>query len=165
MKDFRSMSEKVAYLKGMLEGMNNEDKITSLIVDILSDLAYEIEDTQDDLYETAQNVAELEGSISDIEDFLEECCDDEDCDCCHGHSHDFDECEYDDEDDDDEYDELFDDDEELYEVTCPTCSDTICLNEDMLEEGSITCPNCGELLEFGLDDEEDEEGSDGGEEE
>ena len=27
----------------------------------------------------------------------------------------------------------------------------------MIEDGSITCPNCGELLEFDLDDEDDAE--------
>ena len=53
----------------------------------------------------------------------------------------------------------------LYEVTCPGCGDTILLDEGMLEEGSLNCPNCNELLEFDLDDlviedDEDEEESD-----
>ena len=38
-------------------------------------------------------------------------------------------------------------------VTCPSCGDTICVTEDMLDEGSVNCPNCGELLEFDFDDE------------
>ena len=59
-----------------------------------------------------------------------------------------DEDDYDYEDDDEELD-----DEELYEVTCPSCGDTICVTEDMLDEGSVNCPNCGELLEFDFDDE------------
>ena len=29
--------------------------------------------------------------------------------------------------------------------------------EDTLEKGSIKCPNCGESLEFSLDDEDEEE--------
>ena len=82
------------------------------------------------------------------------CHDDEDsCGCGHHH---YDDC-CDDDDDEDDDEELFDDDDELYEVTCPTCHDTICLNEAMIEDGSITCPNCGELLEFDLDDEDDAE--------
>ena len=44
------------------------------------------------------------------------------------------------------------DDDELYEVTCPTCGDTILIDEGMIEEGSINCPNCNELLEFDVDD-------------
>ena len=60
-----------------------------------------------------------------------------------------------DEDDDyglDDYDEFDDEDEPLYEVKCPTCGDTICVDESMLCEGEIDCPNCGEKLEFDLDD-------------
>ena len=59
-------------------------------------------------------------------------CYDDDCDCCD------------------------DDDDELYEVVCPSCGDTICLNEGMLEEGSMECPGCGELLEFDFDEEDEE---------
>ena len=157
-KEFRSVSEKIAYLKGMTEGMNTDDKIISLIVDILGDLAYEIEDMNDDLCDVAESVDDLEDSVSDIEDFLEDCECDEDC-CKNKDSHDFDEIEYDDEDDD-EYEELFgDDDEDQYEVTCPTCSNSIILSGDVIEEGSVNCPNCGALLEFDpfADDDDEEE--------
>ena len=75
---------------------------------------------------------------------------------------DCDNCDDDDWDDDYDFD---DDDDELYEVTCPTCGDTILLDEGMIEEGSMNCPNCNELLEFDYDnltiedfeDSEDEE--------
>ena len=30
--------------------------------------------------------------------------------------------------------------------------DTVCIDSDMLEEGQTTCPNCGELLEFDLEE-------------
>ena len=50
-----------------------------------------------------------------------------------------------------------DDDEEecYYEVTCPSCNETVCLSESIIEDGQIECPNCGELLEFDLDDVDD----------
>ena len=60
--------------------------------------------------------------------------------------------DYDEEDEDDDWEE--DDDDCYFEVTCPSCGDTIQLNGEMLEEGSIECPNCGENLEFDLDEEE-----------
>lgn len=44
------------------------------------------------------------------------------------------------------------DNDELYEVCCPECGDTVILDEYMLEEGSIDCPNCGSCLEFDFDD-------------
>ncbi len=53
-----------------------------------------------------------------------------------------------------EAEEVFPDDEleddELYEVICPTCNDTICITESILLDGSMECPNCGEFLEFDL---------------
>ena len=42
-------------------------------------------------------------------------------------------------------------------VTCPSCGDTICITEAMLDEGSINCPGCGELLEFDFDCDCDDE--------
>lgn len=139
--EFTSLTEKVAYLKGLMEGLDRNDKVIALIADILGDMAHEIEEIQCDIEDIEDVVDTLDEDLGEIEsDFYEMDEDDDDCD--------FDECCCDDEDDDEE---LFDD-EELYEVTCPTCSDTICLNEAMIEEGSISCPNCGELLEFDLDD-------------
>ena len=37
-------------------------------------------------------------------------------------------------------------------MECPKCGDIICLDEDMLDEGEIDCPNCGEKLEFDFED-------------
>ena len=68
--------------------------------------------------------------------------------------------DWDEEWDDDGADFDFDEDHDLYEVVCPTCGDSIMLNEQMVEEGSMNCPNCGELLEFDLEDEDEEEDSD-----
>ena len=57
-----------------------------------------------------------------------------------------------------------DEDEEVYETTCPNCEETVFFDEDVLNDGEVICPNCGEKLEFDLGDlEEDEE--DGGDEE
>ena len=34
-----TLTEKVAYLKGLMEGLNTDDKVIGLIADILSDMA------------------------------------------------------------------------------------------------------------------------------
>jgi hypothetical protein len=148
------LGEKVSYLKGLIDGLEinestKEGKVIARIADILQDMALEIEDMQDQLDQVEdvvdvidEDLGEVEKTVFGIDD--DECeCDDEDDD-------------YDDDDDDEDFD-----DEDLYEVTCPTCGDTICVNEDMLEEGSINCPNCNELLEFDFDgdDEDDEDNS------
>jgi len=41
-----------------------------------------------------------------------------------------------------------DDDEEIYDVTCPGCGEEIAVDAGVLHEGSVECPGCGELLEF-----------------
>ena len=38
-----------------------------------------------------------------------------------------------------------------YEIVCPTCGDSIMVDEDILALGSIDCPNCGTHLEFDFD--------------
>ena len=47
---------------------------------------------------------------------------------------------------DEEDDEEIDGD--IYEVECPECHDIIYLDESMLEDEEMICPNCGTRLEF-----------------
>ena len=85
---------------------------------------------------------------SDIDDDL----DDDDLD----DEDDSDDEDWDDEDED--YEEGFDfgdPDTTIYEVEC-ACGSIINFDEETLEEGSIICPECGETLEFSLDDEDEE---------
>ena len=129
-------TEKVAYLKGLMEGMKldtetNEGKLLSVIADILADMAEDMEDLSGDLCDLGEEVDALSDDLSDVEDFL---CDDED----------------------DEEDEDEDDEEPLFfEVTCPACDKTITVDEDVLNLGSIQCPNCGEMMEFEFDEDDE----------
>lgn len=135
-------TEKVAYLKGLMEGMKldtetNEGKLLSVIADILGDMAEDMEDMASDLFDLGEDVDAISDDLSDVEDYL---CDDD----------------WDDEDDED-WDEDDDDDEEplFFEVTCPACEKTITVDEDVLNLGSIQCPNCGEMLEFEYDEDDE----------
>ena len=133
--------EKVAYLKGLAEGMEldvekKEGKLLAAIIDVLEDIAMELEDLWDGEEELAEGLDAVSDDLEDVEDVLFEDLDDED---------------YEDEDDDEyELDEL-DEDEECYATTCPTCEESIYFDESILEEGEVICPNCGEKLEFDLD--------------
>ena len=145
-------SEKVAYLKGLMEGMkldkdSDEGKLFSVIADILAE---DIEDVESDLCDLSEDVDAISDDLSDVEDYL---CDEDDdyCGCC---------CDDEDEDEDDE-DEDEDEEPMFFEVTCPSCNKTITIDEDVLNLGSIQCPNCGEMLEFDFDEtDEDETDSD-----
>ncbi len=139
-------AEKVAYLKGLMEGMNidresNEGKLFSVIADILNDVALDIEELESDIFDLGEDVDAISDDLSDVEDYLFE---------------DEDEDEYD--DDDEDYDEYDEDEEPLFfEVTCPACENTITVDEDVVNLGAIQCPNCGEMLEFEFDEDEEED--------
>ena len=146
-----TLSEKSAYLKGLMDGLKlstetDEGKMIAAIVDLLGDLTRKVTDIEDTTIAISDELDEIEEDLDAIEDFI---MDDED-------EYDDDEDEdWDDEDED--YEEGFDfgdEDSTIYEVQC-VCGEVINFDEETLEQGSIICPNCGESLEF--DVEEDEE--------
>lgn len=95
-------------------------------------MAFEVSDMEELYDELSAQVDEIDQDLADVESDVY---DDEDYDIE----------DYDDEDDD--YD--FDDDENpFYEVTCDSCGQKLNVSEDVLLEGEIECPNCGENLEF-----------------
>ena len=144
-----TLSEKSAYLKGLMEGMQlstetDEGKMIAALVDTIGQIASSISDLEENAIAVSDELDEIEETLDAMEDFLLDEFDEDDED----------DEEEEDEEDDDEFD--FDDDEVIYEVECPACGEIINIDEDMLEAGSIACPNCGEELEFDLDDEEEE---------
>ena len=149
------ITEKVAYLKGLAEGMDldtgkKEGKLLAAMIDVLEDIALELSDLRDEQEELAEGLDVVSDDLEDVEDlvFGE---DDEDED------------EDEDEDGDDYYLDDADEDEECYATTCPTCEETIYFDESVLEDGEVICPNCGERLEFDLNslDEDGDDGDDG----
>ena len=133
------ITERVAYLKGLAEGMElntdkREGKLLAAIIDVLEDIALELEDIQDEQAELADGLDAVSDDLEDVEDVV------------------FEEYDEDAEDDDD-----FDEDEDCYATTCPTCEETIYFDESILEDGEVICPNCGEKLELDLNSLEDED--------
>ena len=149
-----TISEKSAYLKGLMDGLKlstetDEGKMIAAIVDLLGDLTRKVTDIEDTTIAISDELDEIEEDLDAIEDFI---MDEED-------DYDDEDFEDDDWDDEDEFEEGFDfGDEEttIYEVEC-ACGNIINFDEQTLEEGSIICPDCGEKLEVSLDEEEDEE--------
>ena len=149
-----TISEKSAYLKGLMDGLSlntetDEGKMISAIVDLLGDMAKRITDIEETTIAISDELDEIEEDLDAIEDFIMD--EDEDWD----EWDDEDEDEYDEDDYDEEGFDFGDEDSIIYEVKC-ACGEIINFDEDTLEEGSMECPNCGELLEFSLEDNEDE---------
>ena len=150
-----TISEKSAYIKGLMDGLNldtekAEGKLIAALVDLMGDVTKKLTDVEDttiaisdELDEIEEDLDAIEDYILDVEEDLEEEFDEED-------DYGF--------DDGEEYEEGFDfgdEDSIIYEVKCP-CGNIINFDEQTLEEGSIVCDECGELLEFSLEDEDEE---------
>ena len=136
--------EKVAYLKGLFEGMEidestKEGKLLKAVVDVLGELAEDHADLEDYVAELTEQVDAVDEDLSSLEDGVYEELDDEcdgDCEGCDG-------CD--------------DWDDDLYDVTCPSCKESFEVDEETLLDGGVDCPNCGEHLEFDIEDDEDED--------
>ncbi len=152
-----TLSEKVAYIKGLSDGMEldtttKEGKILAALLDLVDDMAKTVEDHEeaideidgaiDELIDYAE---ELDDDLAAVEEFLDEEC--EECDCdgdCENCDCDCD-CE-DCEDGDWE-------DEEYYEAVCPNCGETVCF-DSTLDLENLICPACQEKFSCVVEDDD-----------
>ena len=152
-----TISEKAAYLKGLMDGLNldtekAEGKMISAIVDLLGDVTKRLRDVEETTIAISDELDEIEEDLDAIEDYIL----DEDEDFEDDYDEDDDDEDFFDFEDGEEPEEGFDfgdEDTTIYEVEC-ACGEIIDFDEETLEAGSILCPNCGEKLEFSLEDEE-----------
>ena len=148
-----TISEKSAYLKGLMDGLNldtekAEGKMIAAIVDLLGDVTKRLTDVEETTIAISDELDEIEEDLDAIEDYILDEGDDE-----YDDDDDFDyEDDLDDEDDEEGFD-FGDEETTVYEVKC-ACGNIIDFDEETLEEGSIVCDKCGELLEFSLEEDE-----------
>jgi len=126
------LSEQVAYLKGLAEGMKiddakNEGKLLIKIIDVLDEIAASVEEIDAEVLDNTER-------LDDVEDCLDEICEDlyDDCDC---------------EDDEEDLD--------FYEVECPSCNEKVYFDEDMIDDEMLVCPNCNEKIEIEFEEGEE----------
>lgn len=130
-----TISEKVAYLKGLAEGLNldteksKEGKLISVMIGILEEIGLSIEDLEENTQALGEEIDVLSDDLSDVEDVV------------------FDEDEDEDEDEDDE-----DYDDDWFEVECPTCEEPLVIDDKALADGMIQCPNCHDKFALDLSD-------------
>lgn len=144
-----TLTEKTAYIKGLSEGLSlgentPEAKLIKALIDLCSDMAEEIEAIGDDVDELSDYVEEIDSDLGDVEEVLldedddeyeddEEC--DGDCENC------FEDCEYN------------NNDEDYFEIVCPSCGETVCFDESVNAE-ELVCPACGSPLGCIVDDDD-----------
>ncbi len=132
-----TITEKVAYLKGLMEGLDldkttKEGKVIAAMADILDDLALTVADNCDQIDAIDEDLESLEEYVYDDLDF--------------------------DDYDDDLFDEDDDEDAAEYEFECPNCHEVVFIDESVFDEGKeIECPNCGAKLEGFYEEEEEDD--------
>ena len=113
------ISEKVAYLDGLADGMEIErdpnGKLLKGIIDALGAIAEELEEQNEVLDDLSDCI---DGIYDELDEFEE--------------------------DDEDEFDE-----DDFIEVSCPHCGETIYFDENMVDsEDGLICPSCNEPIEL-----------------
>lgn len=125
-----TISEKVAYLKGLAEGLNldteksKEGKLISVMIGILEEVGLSIEDLEENALALGEEIDVLSDDLADVESVV------------------FDEDENDEEDYDDDW----------FEVECPTCEEPLIIDDEALAKGFIQCPNCQSKFSLDLSD-------------
>ncbi len=133
-------TESLGYLKGLIEGLDlgdnkKETKVFSAIVDVLSNLVEDIDDMTDGVEMLADQVDAVDEDLADLEEYVYDDDYDDECDC----------------------DDCCDDDEEEFEVECPLCNTPFTVDAETALNGAVPCPNCGEMLEFEVEEADDDE--------
>lgn len=139
------MGEKVAYLKGLSEGLgvssdSETGKLMLAMIDALETFAKENEELKARVSELSEYVEEIDSDVGDIEEALFSLDEDDE-----------------DEDYDDDEDDEDDGDDGLIEYECPHCGTVIFFDEEAFDmEEEHLCPNCQRKV-FDEDEEDDEE--------
>lgn len=173
-------AEKVAYLKGLTDATEFESKdkkkLFSTLMNVLQSLADDVEANTENIDNIDSHLNEVDEDLGMVESIIygeEDEDDDEgfhegadyafrddDFDDSSDSEDDFDFSSDEDDDDlesdDDDDDDGDSDNEEMYEIECPACHETIYLQESVILEGGVDCPNCGEPLEFDVEFEDED---------
>lgn len=137
-----TITEKVAYLKGLADGMeldkeaSKEGKLIAKIIDVLEDIGLAVEDLEAEVEIMDQEMDAIAEDLSDVETMVFE--------------------DYEDEDDDDDLDIAELGDDFFFEMECPSCGADIVIDESVLDVGEVLCPNCGDKFSMDLVDEDEE---------
>ena len=169
-----SLNEKVAYLKGLAEGIgldaeSKEGKLFLCVIDTLSEMADEIQELSENALDIGEELDAISDDLADVEEFLfdDDYSDDDD------DVFDFSDFDDDDDDDDDDFEtgdcncSFCSGDSFSYQIECPNCGVDIEVGEPDLISGSVTCSSCGDELELEFDDDDidddddDDDGDDG----
>lgn len=130
--------EKIAYLRGLIDGQNLADspqKVTfyAALVDALDSLADSLDDHVEMHKELSDYLEQLDEDVADLEETLDVLLEEET------------------DDDDDDFSE--DDEEEFASVSCPHCAKDFFYEPAAYDEDEeLLCPHCGKSFKHDAED-------------
>ena len=135
-----TISEKVAYIQGLYDGLeldgkkSAEARILSEMLDVLREVGQQLDGMDAAMDQFDEELDALGDSVADLEDAVF--------------------------DDEDEQDEALDDldgdlDEDFFEIPCPTCGEDLVVDDEALAAGVVDCPVCGGKFALSFEDEAD----------
>ncbi len=133
-----TITEKVAYIQGLFDGMDldksqaPEAKVLSEVLDVLKEIGGEIEMLDATLDEHGKELDGVEDALSDLTVGLTEL-------------------------EDAVYGTDDGDGEDSFQTECPNCGEELTIDDEALAAGSIDCPRCGQKFALSFD----EDGEDG----
>ncbi len=115
------ISEKVAYLDGLADGLSlkdeGSDKVLRGVIDTLGAIAEALEEHDESIDDLSECVDGIYDELDDLEG-----------------------------DEEDDFDE-----DDFVEVECPHCGETVYFDEDMIDsDDGLICPNCNEPIELDI---------------
>lgn len=135
-----TISEKVAYIQGLYDGLgldgekSGEARILSEVLDVLKEVGLRLDGMDAAMDEFDEELDALGDTVADLEDAV-----------------------FDDEEEDDGFDGLEDKelDEDFFEIPCPSCGEELMVDDEALAAGVVDCPACGGKFALSFDDEAD----------
>ena len=133
-----TISEKVAYIQGMFVGMELDKsemkvaRVLSEVLDVLREVGQQLDGMDAAMDQFDQELDILEDTVSELEEAVFE-------------------------DEEEDREDGFDgeDEEDFFEIPCPTCGEDLVVDDEALAAGVVDCPVCGGKFALSFEDEDD----------
>ena len=139
-----TISEKVAYIQGLFDGLgldtekSGEARILSEVLDVLKEMGQQLDGMDAAMDQFDEELDALGDTVAELEEAV-----------------------FDDEDEPDEDFGGYDDDEDFFQIPCPTCGEDLVVDDEALAAGVVDCSVCGGKFALSFEDEEDEPSDEG----
>ncbi len=134
-----TISEKVAYIQGLFDGLkldtekSGEARILSEVLDVLREVGQQLDSMDAVMDQFDEELDVLSDTVADLEEAVFDGEDEQDADF-----HNLDDGE----------------EEDFFEIPCPTCGEDLVVDDEALAAGLVECSVCGGKFALSFDDED-----------